>query len=181
MRARRASKCRASTALACAACSHGAATHRTHTMPAMRRRYRGWWPWLKAALAVAIVGGVGWQFARLLRQPEVWEQPWALRPGWFVVSVACYAAGFACWGGFWRRLLVRLGLRPPLAATFRAYFVSQVGKYVPGKAWAIRLRATLLPGVSPAVAALTGIYETLTTMAGGALLALGLFPLLGVG
>src|SRR5262249_34434066 len=40
---------------------------------------------------------------------------------------------------------------------------------------------TLLPGVSPGVAALTAVYETLTTMAAGALLALAMLPLLGVG
>jgi uncharacterized membrane protein YbhN (UPF0104 family) len=149
-------------------------------MPAMQSRWRGWWPWLKAALAVAIIGGVAWQFARLLRQPEVWEESWNLQPGWLLVSLACYTLGFACWGSFWRRLLVCLGLRPPLAATYCAYFISQVGKYVPGKAWAILLRAMFLPGTSPGVAALTGLYETLTTMASGALLALVTLPLLGL-
>ena len=150
-------------------------------MPAMRSAWRGWWPWLKAALAVAIIGGVGWQFARLLRQPEVWDQEWTLRPEWLGVSLVSYTLGFACWGGFWRRLLVRVGLRPSVAATYRAYFISQVGKYVPGKAWAILLRAMFLPGASPAVAALTALYETLTTMAAGALLALIMLPLIGVG
>jgi uncharacterized membrane protein YbhN (UPF0104 family) len=95
-------------------------------------------------------------------------------------SLLCYTVGFACWGGFWRRLLVRLGLRPPFAATYRAYFISQIGKYVPGKAWAILLRAMLLPEASPGVAALTALYETLTTMAAGALLALFLLSLLGL-
>jgi uncharacterized membrane protein YbhN (UPF0104 family) len=150
-------------------------------MPAMRSAWRGWWPWLKAALAVAIIGGVGWQFARLLRQPEVWDQEWTLRPEWLAVSLVSYTLGFACWGGFWRRLLVRVGLRPSVAATYRAYFISQVGKYVPGKAWAILLRAMFLPGASPAVAALTALFETLTTMSSGALLALVMLPLIGVG
>src|SRR5436309_2026357 len=60
------------------------------TMAAMHSRGRRWWPWLKGALAVAIVGGVGWQFSRLLAQPEVWELPWALRPAWFIASLVCY-------------------------------------------------------------------------------------------
>src|SRR5438128_59866 len=131
------------------------------TMPAMRRA----WPWLKLLLAAAIVGGVGWHFARLLRQPELWERPWRLAPRWLAVSVAAYLAGLGCWGAFWLRLLHRLGVRPAPGAAFRAYFVSHLGKYVPGKAWAIVLRVTLLPGTRPGVAALTAIYETLTTMA----------------
>src|SRR5262245_55475243 len=99
------------------------------TMRAMRGGRRAWWGWLRTVLAVAIVGGVGWQFARLLSRPELWERPWRLSPGWLVASVACYFAGLGCWGAFWLRLLRRVGLRPPIAAAFRAYYVSHLGKY----------------------------------------------------
>jgi hypothetical protein len=150
-------------------------------MPAMPSRWRAWWPWLKGLLATAIIGGVGWQFARLLSRPELWDRPWSLRPGGLVAAVALYALGLGCWGGFWVRLLARLGVRPPLGPAYRAYYVSHVGKYVPGKAWAILLRATLLPGVTPGIAALTAVYETLTTMAAGALLAACLVPWLVAG
>jgi glycosyltransferase 2 family protein len=150
-------------------------------MPAMRSGWRSAWRWLKALLAVAIVAGVGWQFARLLAQPELWDRPWQLHPGWLAVSVLTYVVGLGCWGTFWLRLLHRLGLHPPAAAAYRAYYVSHLGKYVPGKAWAILLRATLLPGVRPAIAALTATYETLTTMAAGALLAVCLIPWLLAG
>jgi hypothetical protein len=136
---------------------------------------------VKALLAAAIVGGVGWQFARLLRQPELWERPWRLDTGWLSVSAVSYTLGLGCWGAFWLRLLHRLGLQPPVGAAFRAYYVSHLGKYVPGKAWAILLRATLLPGVRPGIAALTATYETLTTMAAGALLAACLVPWLVAG
>jgi hypothetical protein len=55
----------------------------------------------------------------------------------------------------------------------RAYYIGHLGKYVPGKAWALFLRASLAggPGVSPGYAGLTAFYEVLTTMAAGALLA----------
>ncbi|HEY1380988.1 MAG TPA: lysylphosphatidylglycerol synthase domain-containing protein [Gemmataceae bacterium] len=147
----------------------------------MRDRRRTWWRWLRVALAVAIVGGVGWQFARLLAQPELWNRPWRLRPGWLAACVGCYLAGLACWGAFWLRLLHRVGLRTPVGAAFRAYYVSHLGKYVPGKAWAIVMRATLLPCVRPGTAALTAAYETLTTMAAGALIAAGVIPWLLAG
>src|SRR5207244_6475766 len=87
-----------------------------------------------------------------------------------------YVVGLGFWGAFWLRLLHRVGLRPSAGAAFRAYYVSHLGKYVPGKAWAILMRATLLPGVRPGVAALTAAYETLTTMAAGALIAAAVIP-----
>src|SRR5205823_5057822 len=49
------------------------------------------------------------------------------------------------------------------------------------KAWAILMRAALLPGVRPGAAALTAAYETLTTMAAGALIAAGVIPWLLAG
>src|SRR5882724_4326865 len=147
------------------------------TMPAMRR---AWW-WLKLLVGAAIVAGVGWRFARLLRQPELWEQPWRLDPVWLAVSVVAYLAGLGCWGAFWLRLLHRLDLYPPPGVVYRAYYISHLGKYVPGKAWAILLRATMVPGVRPGIAAISATYETLTTMAAGALLAVCLLPWFVVG
>jgi hypothetical protein len=66
----------------------------------------------------------------------------------------------------------------PLAA--RAYFVSQLGKYVPGKAVAVLMRVgyARAAGVRTSVAAITATYETLTTIAAGAVVAAILFPLL---
>ena len=150
-------------------------------MLAMRGGRRRWWRWLRIALAVAIVGGVGWQFARLLTQPELWERSWRLRPGWLAATVAWYVVGLACWGSFWLRLLHRVGVKAPISAGFRAYYLSHLGKYVPGKAWSILLRVTMLPHIRPGVAALTATYETLTTMAAGALLAAAVIPWLLVG
>src|SRR5262249_22319252 len=86
------------------------------TMPAMRSGWRRAWPWLKALLAIAIVGGVGWQFARLLAQPELWDRAWHLHPAWLVVTVLTYLAGLGCWGTFWLRLLHRLGFHPSATA-----------------------------------------------------------------
>jgi uncharacterized membrane protein YbhN (UPF0104 family) len=142
---------------------------------------RAWWKWVRIALAVAIIGGVGWQFAQLLAQPDLWARPWRLRPGWLAACVAGYLLGLACWGTFWLRLLHRVGVHPPIGASYRAYYVSHLGKYIPGKAWAILMRATLLPSVRPGVAALTATYETLTTMAAGALVAAAVIPWLLAG
>src|SRR5581483_9474554 len=65
------------------------------------------------------------------------------------------------------------GQRPPAGAVLRAYYVSLLGKYVPGQALALLLRGLLAreSGVRFGVALLTAFYEILTTMAAGAGLA----------
>jgi uncharacterized membrane protein YbhN (UPF0104 family) len=140
-----------------------------------KQALRRWWPTIKVVLALAIVAWIGWRFARDLSRPELWQQP--LDVGWLVPAALCYLAGLSFSALYWRHLLGRLGHRPGLAATFRAYFVGQLGKYVPGKALALVLRADLLrgAGVPAGLAGLAAFYEVLVTMAAGALLALLLF------
>lgn len=139
----------------------------------MHVHLRKLWPWAKALLGVAIVAGVAWQFARYLDTPELWEQPLPLRPEWLVASAVLYVLGIGFSAGFWYLLLRILGQAPSFLAACRAYYIAHLGKYVPGKAWALIARATLIAGsgVRPGVAVLTSIYEVLTTMAAGALLA----------
>jgi glycosyltransferase 2 family protein len=136
------------------------------------------WPVLKPLLGLAIVLGVGWQFYRLLSQPQLHDRPadWPL--GGLAAAAGLYAVGLACWGGYWLLLMRRQGEPLTLGRAARAYFVSQLGKYVPGKAWAILLRATLVrpDGVRPGRAALLATYETLTSMAAGALIGVALWP-----
>jgi uncharacterized membrane protein YbhN (UPF0104 family) len=69
------------------------------------------------------------------------------------------------------------GQRPGVFSTLRAYYIGHLGKYVPGKAVALLMRASLVagPDVRLGVAVITSFYEVLTTMAAGALLAAVLF------
>jgi hypothetical protein len=145
----------------------------------MRERLRHWWPVLKALLGVAILLAIGRQFWRDLRDhPDVLRRPMHL--GWLLLSGVLYLLGIGFSAVYWRRLLVHLGRRPPLGVAARAYYVSQLGKYLPGKALALVLRAGFIrgAGVGPALATVTAFYEVLTTMAAGALLSAVLFALL---
>src|SRR5262249_13141220 len=85
-----------------------------------------WWPIVKALLGLAILSWIGWCFSTDLSRPELWQQPLAV--GWLVPAALCYLGGMSFSALYWRRLLGHLGHRPPLAATFRAYFVGQLGK-----------------------------------------------------
>jgi len=132
----------------------------------------------KLALALVILGFVGRQFYRDLNHPDSatlhFRWPWAVLAGFLYLS----ALSFSAW--FWRSVLKGLGQRPGWFHPFRAYFLGHLGKYVPGKAWALLLRGSLVKpdGVPLGLAILTSFYEVLTTMATGALVAICIFLLI---
>src|SRR5262245_59110969 len=146
-------------------------------MHSMESDWKRWaWPAAKALFAAATLLGVGWQFYRDLTKTDDADVPllhdihW--QPGWLALSALLYLAflGSSCW--YWRRLLLHFGPAPPAFVTARAYFVSQLGKYIPGKAWALIMRGTLVcgPNLRLGLAIQTTFYEVLTTMAAGAML-----------
>jgi hypothetical protein len=144
----------------------------------MRAWLRRWgWTVAKALLALAILAGIGRQFYHNLTQLDLAEL--TLRPAWLALSAALYLVALGASAWFWYRLLRTFGERPAWLATVRAYYIGHLGKYVPGKAWALLLRGNLVrgPGVRLGVAILSAFYEVLTTMASGALLAAVLFAL----
>ncbi len=145
----------------------------------MRGKLRRAWPVVKAILWLLILFLIGRQFARDLRRPELWQRP--LHPGWLILSGLLYLLGIGLSALYWERLLGHLGTRPPLRVMLRAYYLGHLGKYLPGKAWALFLRSSLVRGhgVSLGLATLTSFYEVLTTMAAGVLVATVLFAVLG--
>jgi uncharacterized membrane protein YbhN (UPF0104 family) len=146
------------------------------------RRARLWLA-VKTGLAAVIIAAVGLQFARILRQPELNPYPFDFRVGYLLLAGVLYLLAHCCWGGFWVRLLRSQGVPVGWMAGLRAYFVSQYGKYVPGKAWVVFIRVALLRGADngrPLAVGVTATYETLTSMAAGALLAAALIPQFGV-
>jgi glycosyltransferase 2 family protein len=78
---------------------------------------------------------------------------------------------------YWRWLLERMGDRVSWKGIARAYYCGHLGKYVPGKAAVILIRAALLKrfGVHPAHAAFAVTFESLTYMSAGAVTAAMLF------
>jgi uncharacterized membrane protein YbhN (UPF0104 family) len=148
----------------------------------MYAKLRQWWPLVKVVFCLALAFFIGRLFYKDLPWTELWQiarDP--RRFPWLVLSGVLYLLGFGCSAFYWRRLLQALHQAPSVAATVRAYYVGQLGKYVPGKAWALFMRASLIhaAGVRPGLATLTSFYEVLTTMASGALVALVLFGVFG--
>lgn len=137
------------------------------------------WPIVKALAWLALLFFIGRQFAHDLQRTELYQRP--LHAGWLFLSGLLYVLGLGLSALYWKRLLGHLGAHPPLGAALRAYYLGHLGKYVPGKAWALLLRTSLVRGhgVATGLAALTSLYEVLTTMAAGVLVAAVLFGVLG--
>ena len=145
----------------------------------MDAKPRRWWPLVRALLGLALLAAVAYRFGRDLSRPELYLQP--PRLGWLALSGLLYLAALSLSALYWHRLLHRAGTSPPRLACLRAYFVSQLAKYIPGKAWTVVLRVALVRrhGVGAALGAVTTFVEVLTLMASGALLAALLFAIAG--
>jgi uncharacterized membrane protein YbhN (UPF0104 family) len=145
-------------------------------------RKRLFWPAVKLALAAAVVVGVAVYFARILANPALAGFRFTLRPEYLLPAGVLYLAAHTCWATFWVRLLRYEGVAVTWFAGIRAYFVSQIGKYIPGKVWVIGIRVGMLgtSGRSRLAVGVTATYETLTSMAAGAMLGVLLLPWLGV-
>src|SRR5262249_5756283 len=176
------SRRRKSTARSCRTVPGGAATMAF----VMREFFRRWWPWLKFALFVAILLGVGWQFVRILQNEELqkpdrtrspgeilWDETRGGDPVGMAASGVLYLLGLGFSAFFWLYVLRVVGEPVPVLPGVRGYYLSHLGKYVPGKGVALLMRTTAAAeaGAAPGAAALAAVYETLTFMAAGAVIA----------
>ncbi len=131
--------------------------------------------WLVAAVKLLIVALVVWYIRRTI--VDAWEQlgehRWKFHLGWLAVSGGLYLLATLLCGIFWHRALRALEQPVGLGQTLRAYYIGHLGKYVPGKAMVVILRAGLIrgEGVDMALAAVGVFFETLTMMSTGALMA----------
>lgn len=123
--------------------------------------------WLIIALVVA------WVVREIINTSgEIAQYRWELRPGWIALAVLSYLAGYFPAGVYWHIILRKLGQNPTFYESVRAYYIGHLGKYIPGKAMVVALRAGLVRGerVKTSVAVGAVFLETLTMMAVGAMI-----------
>jgi uncharacterized membrane protein YbhN (UPF0104 family) len=134
------------------------------------------WPALKWATFLAVLIFVGQHGYKLWR--DVDERTTPFKWGWLVLASGASVLAWMPSAWFWRRLMSDLGYSSPWPQIIRSHYCGQLGKYVPGKAAVIVIRAALISGAAvPApVASLTVVVESLTYLWAGALLAILLFP-----
>ena len=95
----------------------------------------------------------------------------ALRPDWTWIGIATIVVlgTYLLLIETWRRILEAAGERLPMSDAARIWFVSNLGKYVPGKVWSIAAMTVMArnSGVSPVVAAGSSIVVQLATLVAG--------------
>ncbi len=126
---------------------------------------------VKLSIVLVVAGAVGDTLLGAWGQLAGYD--WSLSPLWLVGAGCLYLVGLLPAGLFWYHVLHKLGQDARLGETLRAYYVGHLGKYVPGKAMVVIIRAGMIRSqrVNTGVAAASVFFETLTMMAVGAFLA----------
>lgn len=137
---------------------------------------------LKTVAAIILIAAVSYRFGKLLGDEQARDKLFSADLPPLFLAGFLYLAAHLIWGTFWVQLLWGLKANVTWREGISAYFISQFGKYVPGKAWVILLRIGLLKktGTPKTVIGVTATYETLTTMAAGAVFAAALLPWAGL-
>lgn len=134
-----------------------------------------WTRWLLAAVKLSVFALVCWFIYKALvgANQQLDGHEWQVEPGWLAVAGLLYLAGLFPAAVFWHRVLVQTGQQVRFGESIRAYYISQLGKYVPGKWMVIVLRRGMLTGhkVENTVVAASVFFETFCMLAVGAAIA----------
>ncbi|MFN3158398.1 MAG: YbhN family protein [Rubinisphaera brasiliensis] len=136
-----------------------------------------WKPVLKWTLFLVVLIFVVRYGYRQMQQVDFSELTFS--PGWLALAIGVYFLGWVPAATVWYWLLHLAGQPVRFYPALRAHFCGHLGKYVPGKAVALVIRAGMVKpfGVSAALAGLLATVETLLTMATGLLIFTTLLPL----
>jgi uncharacterized membrane protein YbhN (UPF0104 family) len=121
----------------------------------------------KIVIVLAIFGWIVMELNKSWDKVNLLE--WKPNYGWLALSAFFYCVSYVPSVFFWRYTMQLLGQCPRLYETFRAYYIGHLGKYIPGKAMVVVIRAELLnrERTLSSVAAAAVAFETLNMMAVG--------------
>jgi len=133
-----------------------------------------WTKFIRPLIAVIVAVAIGyfiWNAAIQLKEQQF--QFSQINLLWWAAAIVTYIAAMALSGVFWHRVLVAMGQQPKLKNSLAAFFISQLGKYVPGKAMVVVMRTDRIRGenvtIGPAIVSV--FVETLTWLFTGSIIA----------
>ena len=126
---------------------------------------------LIAVLVAVAIGYTLWNAAFQLKEQKF--QFARINYLWWLVAIVIYIGAMSLSGVFWHRVLIAMDQGPKLKNSLAAFFVSQLGKYVPGKAMVVVLRTDRIRSdnvtIGPAIVSV--FIETLTWLFTGSIIA----------
>lgn len=134
----------------------------------------GWWrvlPWLFGIAVVAFAARrIATQWTALGAAPVAFE----LHPLPLLGAACLVWAAYGILVAAWRMMVHALGSPLTLAGAARVWTVSSLGKYLPGKIWAVAGMAVLAreAGASPVIATASALLQQLVGLASGVVLVL---------
>jgi hypothetical protein len=139
---------------------------------------RRWWRVAQVLLAVLVVGLAIRKLATNWGLVRAQAIHWELRPLWLLASVAIVWLAYALLVEGWRRVVIAMSQRLSYRDAARICMVSNLGKYLPGKVWAIAGNALLSreAGVDPPAAVAAAIVLQALALASGVVLVAILSP-----
>ena len=143
------------------------------TEPAIPRRSKAWARVaIKSALGLIVIVAVARHASRTWADLNARGESVRIAPGPFALSVVLYLSGLVLFGLYYWRVMAASATPIGRYPAVRAYLISHLGKYVPGKAMVVVMRAGLSTpyGARAATAAFASMYETLLMMGAGGLL-----------
>jgi hypothetical protein len=95
---------------------------------------------------------------------------WRFSPGWIALSVLIVFTAYAALIEAWRRVVLSMGESLEFFQATRIWFLASLGKYVPGKLWAVAGAAILAQraGVDPSVAVAGALVLQALALSSGA-------------
>jgi uncharacterized membrane protein YbhN (UPF0104 family) len=131
-----------------------------------------WWRWLQWAGGLLVLGFVARFLIRNWDTIRSERVSWQLGPGWILASLLVVLLTYALLVESWRRMLAGWGPKLAWWDAARIWVLSSLGKYVPGKVWAIAGMAVLAQrrGVPPWSATASAILLQVASIGTGALL-----------
>jgi glycosyltransferase 2 family protein len=139
---------------------------------------RSWWRWTQVILGIGIViyalRKLAGEWHTFRAQPIEWQ----IQPLWLLVALAVVWSSYAILVEGWRRVVLAMRQHLLYLDAVRICMVSNLGKYLPGKVWAIAGAALLAEraGVQPGAAVAAAFILQALSLASGLLLVAFLAP-----
>ncbi|MDO5581895.1 MAG: lysylphosphatidylglycerol synthase transmembrane domain-containing protein [Planctomycetia bacterium] len=126
--------------------------------------------WGKLLVIMIVLVWIGFRLHQSWNEISKYE--WNLQYPWLIAACLIYLLAFFPAALFWYFSLNWMGQKPGFFQAIYAFYASQLGKYLPGKAMVVIIRSAMVCGekVRTSIAAVCVFYETLTMMATGAFL-----------